>query len=847
MGLASPAMAQSTASQPQSPAANQSDDLTPSNDIIVTARRRAESVQDVPQTVNVVTAAEVEKLNLRNFTDISNVVPGLQLQALNSFANTATVRGIAFSPVASGNNPSVEFYLNDAPISSGFLFQTTYDFGQFELQRGPQGTLRGRASPSGSIAVTTHRPDLDEVGVVVNGTVTDQHDRKIDGAFNIPIIRDVLGVRLAGVIDENQGNEVHSIFEGTNPDISTGIYNRTKSIRASARFEPTDWASFNVMYQALHNEFHSYQQVASDSVVNPTAPASNSTLIGAFDRMAIDEQGTYSRSDQRVITVNADIRFAGQKLSYVGSWNKQDFGILAPQDAANFFTPPRVTLQQRSAQDLAGFDQVCSSQTGILSTGAYDQCTHSIGKRQSHELRLASDQRLGGIFDYVVGLFYDHNYNRSDLTQETPVILSAAAVPLRLLTVVDTSILTPGTSTEKSAFGNLTAHLLDDKLELSGGLRYISYKNHNDLFQSSSSGTVQCSDLINTAQKCNPPTTNAQDTHATIYTASIKYKITPDIMVYALTGSSWRPGPRGIGNFSFGPNRGGQTARELYYENLPAERSKSYEIGLKSSFMNGRGQFNISAFHQTFQNYPFVGPLVFYISTNSSGVESVANANNSPTAFGFISPVPVTVNGGELEASYKILDRWSVGLNAAYADGKIKNATIACTDLNGDGIPDFNPARPTVAQLHAAVGAGQTLSQCSGVNRSSAVTPKFSANIQSEFDFDVGPKMDGFVRGLYSFFGSTQGSLDNPYDDVGAYGLLNLYAGIRDKDGRWEISVFGKNITQEQKILSVDASLVSTSVQVLATGTNQTSPYRAITVTAPREFGITARIAFGSK
>src|SRR5690606_6925928 len=122
----------------------------------------AESVQDVPQTVNVVTAAQVEKLNIREFQEIATLVPGLTMEKTSAFSSTTTVRGVAFLPEASGNNPSVEFYLNDAAIQSNFLFQSTYDIAQFELQRGPQGTLRGRASPSGSILVRSRRPDMDE-------------------------------------------------------------------------------------------------------------------------------------------------------------------------------------------------------------------------------------------------------------------------------------------------------------------------------------------------------------------------------------------------------------------------------------------------------------------------------------------------------------------------------------------------------------------------------------------------------------------------------------------------------------------------------------------------------------
>lgn len=848
--LASVSSAQARQPVHQEPAAtsghDDTEELAMDNDIVVTARRREETLQEVPQTVNVVTAAQVEKLNLRNFTEISSVVPGLQLQSVNVFSNTASVRGVAFDPTASGNNPSVEFYLNDAPISSAFLFQSTFDFGQFELQRGPQGTLRGRASPSGSIAVTTRRPILNEVGMVINSTLTDRHVQKLDGAINVPLIRDVLGVRLAGVLDRNRGNQVHSLWEERRPDVSLPAFNRTESFRASARFEPTDWASLSVVYQDLHNESHSYGQVISENLINPAASSGLGEIVTARSRSAIDEQGTYSRADQSALTANVEIRFAGQKLNYVGSWNKQDFGILGPQDAANFFTPPRVNLTVRRPSDIAGFDPVCQNENGILSTGAYDQCTHSTGKRRSHELRLSSDERIGGFFDYVIGAFYDHNDNPSNLTQETPVYFTAPGATNANPGLINlTAILRRGTSTERSAFGNLVGHFFENRVELSAGLRYIDYRNENALFLSDRTATQSCAEYTSVPTRCTV-TRDRQKTNATIYTASAKYQVAPELMVYALTGSSWRPGPRAVGNFSFGPNRGGQTARELLYENLPPETSKSYEIGIKATFGNGRGRFNLSAFRQTFKNYPFVGPQVFYISTNSSGVESVASAN-SPGGFGFISPVPVTVNGGELEVSYELLKSLNVGINAAFADGKIKDGVIACTDLNRDGVPDINPTLPSLAQLQTAVGAGQTLSECGGIRRRAGVTSKFSANAQAEYGFNVGNKIDGFVRGLFSFFGKTQGNPDNAFDDVPAYGILNLFAGLREQEGGWEISLFGKNITQERRVLTVGGSLLTTNYQVLATGITASAPYRAITMTAPREFGVNLRVALGSR
>lgn len=833
------------------------DAVAPGGDIIVTARRRDESVQDVPQTVNVVTAAEIQKLNLRSFQDIQTVVPGLNLVSNSAFSNQATVRGIAFAPEASGNNPSVEFYLNDAPISSAFLFQSTFDLGQFELQRGPQGTLRGRAAPSGSIAVTTRRPNLDEVGLSVNGSLSDIKAYKLDGAINVPIIKGILAVRLAGVVDENQSSRVRSFYEGLSPDITKAPFRKTRAYRASVRFEPTDWLSANVMYQNLRTRDHTYSALVSTSLVDPTATATPTVVNGTnytpiirpFDRLTLDEQGSWSTQKQDLVVGNLDIRFAGQKLSYVGSLNWQENNILAPQDNADFFSPVRgLTITSRTPGDPVGFDQVCTnavlSTGGVLTTGAYDQCTHSKAKRRSHELRLASETRLGGIFDYVIGAFYDFNDNPTNLTTETPVLQSISAAvlagttPARLLTTSRTAILRRANSTEKSVFGNLTAHLLDDRLELSGGLRYISYKNNSlPTLQGSSTGTLPCAEF--TTLTCAAlGVGDTSKTNATIYTASLKYKITPDIMVYALTGSSWRPGPKVVGDFS-----AAQSVREQSFLNLPPEKSKSYEIGLKSSFADKKGRFNLAFYHQTFDNYPFRGPSVFYVSTSTStgtAVQSVAN-------FNFVSPVPVTVNGVEGELSYQFSDRFSIGANASYADGKIKNGTIACNDLNGDGVPDVSPATPTLAQLQAAVGTGQTISQCTGLNGRSTFTPKFSANLQGEYNANIGMGAQGFLRGLVTYYGKTAGDPGNAFDQVGAYGIVNLFAGLRAENGSWEITGFVKNVTNTQKVLSVGGSLVTTGVRSATSSGSFVSQYRTVSVTAPREFGVSMRIALGSR
>ena len=839
VAMTAPAFGQASPPQASPAAADALDDtgeLAPSNEIVVSARRREESVQDVPQTVNVVTSAQIEKLNLRNFTEISAVVPGLTLTPGASFGSSATLRGVAFSPEASGNNPTVEFYVNDGPVSSNFVFQSLFDVGQFEVQRGPQGTLRGRASPSGSILFTTRRPDLDEFGGVLNMTLTDTHSYKVDGAVNVPIIKDVLGVRVAGVIDETEGRtRVRTIKQLTQPEFNPDPKLDTRALRVSVLFEPTDWITANVMYQTLNTKSRSYTQVQSLCLVTGATCPTTSQTIRPFDRLSIEDQGGAFVQQHDVLVGNLDIRFAGQRLSYVGSYNRQNFNALGTSDAGDFYTGTGLSNVARTFRDATGADNVCGregARAGVRPTlGEFYQCTNTIARRFSHEIRLSSEDRIAGIFDYVVGALFDRTKGDVlNLTQETAVDLRMIPPPNGGFVFVDPTaiIRTGGDSRERSFFANLTAHVTD-QLELSGGIRHISYKADPNVI------TVR--GVTNG--------TPGVDESATVYMGSVKYQITPDIMVYATIGSSYRPGPRVIGNFSTGPTGQGPSAREQQFLNLPAERSTSYEIGAKTSFLDRRGRLNVSLYRQDFDNFVFRGPGVVFrnYERNSAGA-----FNPTVGTFNFVSAVPVRVEGAEVEASFQIMERWSLGLNASYSNGRIKGGTIACTDLDQNGVPDANPQTPAnTTALNNGLPAGQNVSICTGYNSRASFAPKFSANLQTEYAFDFSDHIGGFVRGLFNFTGENSGDPNNAFDNVDAYGLLNLYAGVRDADGAWEITAYGKNILREQRVLFTTSNPTSTTVRTPFGSSTFASPYVPVTVTAPREFGLSFRVALGSR
>jgi iron complex outermembrane receptor protein len=719
---------------------------------------------------------------------------------------TASVRGVAYDVQASGNNGTIEFYLNDAPISAGNLFQAIYDVQQVELLRGPQGTLRGRASPSGSMTVTTHRPDLLEMGGYVSGTATDIGGTNVQGAFGFPLIEDKLAIRIAGLYDENEGNRVKSVNSSIDPKA------KTQSGRVAVRFEPTDSLSFQLTYQNTQLDANPFDAVESQQVINPSAPVNpgapggTGTLpfIKASQRLSVQDRPRDISQDFENYNLQAQWAFAGQKLNYVGARNEQKLSSRGEQsDFGNFFP-------SNYAAALQGYAQLSTPNA----------------KTTAHELRLSSEERIAGMFDYIVGAFYQKGEFPTDLKRPTAVLLGAPS-PTVGAVIAQTPIARRGGTKEESFFANLTVQLSDAD-EISGGARYIKY--HSD-------GSLAVSGVLN------PFANEDSDFNATIYSASIRHKFTEDLTVYASTGTSWRPGISATGDFSLD-----QTARERSFLVLEPEESTSYEIGLKAAAFDRRLRYSIAAFHQKFDNYPYRSPSgVYFVDTTSLGPPKAERVN----VFNFVGAVPVEVNGAEAEVNLAPNSQWDIGAVASYSLGKIKDGFVPCNDYAPtDGVPDGGvPA--SVAAIGAATG-GDNLAGCRVTQRAS-LAPLWSASLQSEYRLPITSELDGFASGQLSLYGDSKNDPTNPVDDYDSYALLNLYLGVRGGSGAWEVSLYAKNVTDTERVLSRSSSVLTTSYNVGATGqTGLTNYYggsavAGLTLTPPREFGVTVRYAFGAK
>ncbi|HEX7856379.1 MAG TPA: TonB-dependent receptor plug domain-containing protein [Sphingobium sp.] len=764
-------------------------DAVSAPEIVVSARRKDELLQDVPKAVSVVGSDTLNKLKIRTFADVQSTVPGLNLtDDGNGITQTTTLRGISTN-IQAGNDATVDFYLNDASIQQDLVFKTLYDIGQIEVLRGPQGTLRGRATPSGSITFTTHQPDLYKIGGYLDGTTTGSSigANDLQGAVNIPVIEGKLAIRVAGEINDTDLNGVRPAHIAGQDALTGNPFNRTWSERVSVRFEPTDTLQFNVMYQHMVLHAQSYPQTASICLLDPNVPCTG-TIVSPRDRLSTVNGAATIEQQLDIVNGRADWHILGQKLSYVGQYAVNVRNNITPQDYA-----------------------------GVVPGGSTTdtEFLHSRSEYQTHEIRLASEERLFGFVDYTLGLF----------TVNTPTD------NLIYYNALNVSVPNRGVRRETSIFGNIILQPFTN-FELSGGLRKVIASNDYD----NTAGFI--TDLEAQGKRWRP----------TIWNVSAKYQFTPSIMGYVSAATASRQG-----TISVGPTlrSGGALASGVYFagqpgpagygaflsvlspfSNLSSEYSHSYEVGLKTTFNGHRGVFNINYFHQDFSNYQFSNYSNIFVglyTPNPLAPNPYLGPRLDLTGLG--ANVPVKVDGTEASLGYQFNPDLYLGVDLSYVKSRITGGTVAC-----------NPTTAGAKPINDASG-NPIVFTCPGIGSATYSSP-FTATGHGEYSHAVSGNAVGYLRGLLSVYGATPYNPDVPYNKQKAYALLNMYVGVRAPDGQWDLSFFVKNLTNTQTVL---ASNTGNTQQVTTFGGAGASPYAQISYTPPRQFGVNLRVAFGSR
>jgi iron complex outermembrane receptor protein len=806
------------------PAAAPAEDVS-LGEIVVTARRKSESLQEVPQTVNAITSDALNKLNITQFTDIQTVTPGLNLNATTQGYNfSASLRGISFEQLTAAQ-PTVALYINDAPVQAAQMFTSLFDVGQIEVLKGPQGTTRGISAPSGAITITTHKPDLSNFGGNASATLTDQQGRNLTGALNIPLIKDVLAVRIAGEFDGNDANGVRSIYSSIRPR------QVLSAERITVSFEPNDMFNGTVMYQHLDRRITSFQQVSGPGHPAFTVPGTNvifpaTPALTPEMRASVSEKPNQTQVQNDLITAQFDSRLFGQHLSYVGSYQRT----------------------WTEAFDTGG--SASGGDNGNLLPGVdLYQLTRDRGVSTTQEFRVASDPAPGRFFDYTVGAFYKWDGISGGVNQPGPLLPGAFG----LTPGIDLAAFNPNYQIpifinldqdvqETSLFGNVTFHL-GSNTELSGGIRHIwsqvRYNNlislQNGLLNLGGVGLagVPCS-AIGFAAGPNPgdcvfpapASPNQQQARFSetpnIYTVSLSHHFTRDVLAYVNTGTAYRPpiGTTGIQGEIAGSSDPALAALIIH----PSERSRSYEIGVKSTFLDGRARLNAAIYRQRFHNMPILtGPVSYLTDPANPG-----SANN----FQFTASVDALVQGFDVDGAFQITPNWSATAAVSYADAKVESGVSPCNLSDATGKPVYN--------------TGGVISLCPGGTASRL--PLWNATFQSEYFHPVTDNVDGFVRGLATYYPENKDRVE-PNFTIPAYSLINLYAGVRSHDGAWEVSLFARNAFKAQRTtdLATVQENLNSSLGAFYSQLIRPTGYYQTDYTPRREVGVSVRYAFGSR
>ncbi|MEQ8486106.1 MAG: TonB-dependent receptor [Pseudomonadales bacterium] len=210
-------------------------------EIVVTAQKRAESVQDVPISVSAFDAAALEARQIDGFSDLQFNVPNVSYSKGNFSGDNFQIRGIGTLLTAASSDSGVAMHVNDVYLNTPRIFETEYyDMAQLEVLRGPQGTLFGRNATGGAVNLKTARPDMGEFYADVEAQIGNFDHRKLKGAVNIPITDRVAG-RIAGIWTDREGY-TDNVVTGDDVD------GRDQwSVRGSLRFDISERTTLDII------------------------------------------------------------------------------------------------------------------------------------------------------------------------------------------------------------------------------------------------------------------------------------------------------------------------------------------------------------------------------------------------------------------------------------------------------------------------------------------------------------------------------------------------------------------------------------------------------------------------
>jgi len=549
-------------------------------DVIVTAEKRSESLQDISQSVTALTEEELETKNITDFVGLSAIAPGLTVAKNEGYKTIISIRGVGDETNQNAiAAPSVALHMDGIFIASKFALRTDFiDLERIEILRGPQGTLFGQNSTGGTINVISQKPSFDAKKGKFDLSTGNYGLVKMRGAINIPLSEKV-ATRMSLVSTKRDGFS-KNIINGQDLDDADHI-----SFRSDWFFDISNTASLRVFGQYFDADNNgAAMKGLDDSTPNPR-------------RLAQDSASNYKLSSEVLAAIlNVELGFADLKI--LASAQEDDIYVSRDNDRHNFG-------DVHASGPLAGIPYIAAEyrpETSVVETTTL-------------EVNLISNEPINEKIDWIIGaLYFDHKiansiYEVKDVNNIKQVdLMDGAFTPYVHDPICATN---PFAGVCFAAFNAelgfvSEAYPARESLSVYGQATYNVQDNLRYIFGMRYTEDSFSSDVTNFFGLQKYLIEDEIDEKTGKF--AVEYDIDGDTMVYASYTKGFKPGGS---NLTFGfpvddeQNFGAQPAPQLIYPLFKSEIIDAFELGLKTDLMDGRMRANVSAFMYDYENLQF--------------------------------------------------------------------------------------------------------------------------------------------------------------------------------------------------------------------------------------------------
>jgi len=733
--------------------------------IIVTARKREENLQDVPISITAITQQELVNANSYGLEDIAELTPGLQFRQIGGIPEV-TIRGLAQIDQL-GLQANVGTFIDGIFLNNRASIEfTNMDLAQVEVLKGPQSALFGRNTFAGAINYRSNPARLGEFEGFIQGQVG-SHDRYgVNGSVNVPIA-DFAAVRVFGGYSQFDGT-IENVRGGDN----VGGWDERATFGATALFD-FDRVKLKGFYvrneiqednpATLNTNFRDNN--AGSSYVVPDGMGGELTLF------------TINSNYDPISSVDLDPRGRGNEGYFWLAYGSIDIDL----DIATL-----TGIISRSESEYSSFfdnigdaDAVNRPFFGQWTDQFFTDQTGDLGLQDTYEVRLASNPDSSP-FDWLIG--YSHFASTTGGVLGTTTPLFADPDTLDRITNVEERLIV----NVDAIYGSFDAPITD-RLSVNGEIRYTDEEQR----------LTDLAEIFFFPVLSRPLTFTETEFSFWSGRGGLDYRFNDDTLLYFYAARGVKSG--GIN---------GSSAPEDQFFTFDPETNWTYELGAKSTFMDGRGVINAA---------------VYFIDWSDLQTNAPADLQAGPVIFNGIG---ATSKGFELDATYDVTDNFTVRLATTYIDATYDDGFVDAGIESRCGVNNATVVPVTVCS--AEVGGNQIANQ-------------------SNFQFfgsgfytvpEVIGGLDGFFRAAYTYEAGRYPTSLNLARTPGVH-LANFRAGLRND--RTEVALWVDNAFDETYLARV-TNRTDASANQLCRNCGISS--NALVAANGRTWGLTVRQSF---